>query len=249
MVRELKGLEKLIPVSVVDWLLEEGGWKFNPSRPGCTPEPLYDSQYLKDLYKKADPSYSGRITVPVLWDKKSETIVNNESVDIIRMFNSAFNALLPKEKAMIDLYPEEHRKGIDELNDWIYDGLNNGVYRAGFATKQEPYEEAATQVHEGLKRVENILGKQEFMHSSGFSEVDIRLFTTIVRFDPVYFGHFKCNMLAVRDCPNTLKWLKKLYKQFKDTVNMEHIKNHYYQSHKQINPSGIVPLSNGPNLE
>src|SRR5690348_12670959 len=121
MVRELKGLEKLIPVSVVDWLLEEGGWKFNPSRPGCTPEPLYGCQYLSELYKKADPSYSGRITVPVLWDKKFETIVNNESVDIIRMFNSAFNALLPKEKAMIDLYPEEHRKGIDELNEWIYD--------------------------------------------------------------------------------------------------------------------------------
>ena len=244
----MKGLEKIIPVSIVDWLMEEDGWKFNPNRPGCTPEPLYNFKYLSELYKKADPSYSGRYTVPVLWDKKLETIVNNESSDIIRMFNSAFNALLPKEKASFDLYPEEQREEIDELNTWIYDGLNNGVYRAGFATKQEHYEEAAKQVHESLKKVEDILSKQEFMHKSGFTEVDVRLFTTIVRFDPVYFGHFKCNMLAIRDCPNILRWARKLYQSYGDTVNMEHIKNHYYQSHKQINPTGIVPLSNGPDL-
>ena len=243
-VRKLKGLEKFIPVTAVDWLLEADGWKFSPD-----PEPNYGYRFLKELYFRADPDYQGRFTVPVLWDKQTHTIVNNESSDIIRMFNTAFNKLLPKEQASIDLYPEAHQGELDEINGWIYDDLNNGVYKAGFATKQEPYEEAARKVHQALLRIEGILGKQEYLHSSGFTEVDVRTFTTIVRFDPVYFGHFKCNMVAVRDLPNTMRWLKQIYARVKDTVNMVHIKNHYYASHKQINPTGIVPLSDGPKLE
>jgi glutathionyl-hydroquinone reductase len=188
------------------------------------------------------------ITVPVLWDKQTHQIVSNESADIIRMFNSAFNPILAPKSAGVDLYPEGVRGELDELNAWIYDDLNNGVYKAGFATKQEPYEEAARKVHAALLRIEDILGRQEYLYVSGLTEVDVRTFTTIVRFDPVYFGHFKCNLVAIKDLPNTLRWLKRIYAQVKDTVNMEHIKKHYYVSHKQINPTGIVPLSNGPVL-
>lgn len=230
-------------MTAVDWLLEEQGWKFSK------PEPIYGYNLLRELYHRADPEYQGRYTVPVLWDKQTHRIVSNESADIIRMFNSAFNPLLPPAHALVDLYPTRYAKELEELNEWIYDDLNNGVYKAGFATKQEPYENAAKKVHYALLCIEDILSKQKYLHPSGFTEADVRTFTTILRFDPVYFGHFKCNLVAIRDLPNTLRWLKDIYAQVKDTVNMEHIKKHYYVSHKQINPTGIVPLSDGPQLD
>jgi putative glutathione S-transferase len=250
----LRGLEEIIPVTVVDWLLGPDGWRFNGERPGCQADPLYNSKLLRELYLRADPQYQGRVTVPVLWDKQRETIVNNESAEVIRIFYTAFDSVLGQghgNKSPIDFLPQGRLKDIEELNGWIYDGLNNGVYRAGFATTQSAYEEAAMQVHEALKRVEAQLSVNEWMLPGvdHLTEVDVRLFTTVLRFDPVYFGHFKCNLLAVRDCPNTLRWLRRVYALVKDTCHLGHIKHHYYESHRQINPTGIVPLSDGPPLE
>jgi putative glutathione S-transferase len=247
-VRQLKGLDKVVGLSVVDYLMEEKGWKFSTAEetPGCIPDTLYNSNHIRDLYFRADPNYEGRFTVPVLWDKKLNTIVNNESSEIIRIFNSAFNDIAGNPG--LDLCPENLLATIDETNAWVYDNLNNGVYKAGFATAQSEYEKNANLVFEAQKRIEEILKKQQFICGDVMTEADVRLFTTLIRFDPVYVGHFKCNLLAVKDCPNTLAWLSRMVAVpgIKETINMTHIKRHYYMSHKQINPTGIVPLSDGP---
>lgn len=248
-VRKLKGLEDCIRLSVVDYLMGDNGWKFSEETetPGCIPDPLYNFKFIKELYYKADPNYTGRFTVPVLFDSKLETIVNNESSEIMRMFNSDFNEIAGNPK--LDLYPEALRSDIDSLNTWIYDEFNNGVYKAGFATAQEKYEEAVVKVRDALLKLDSILSKNRFLTGPTMTEADIRCFTTAVRHDPVYFGHFKCNLLSVGECGNVMRWMREIYPLVKDTVNMDHIKRHYYMSHRQINPNGIVPLSNGPALE
>ncbi|RKP27515.1 glutathione transferase [Syncephalis pseudoplumigaleata] len=251
-VRAMKHLESVIGVSVVDYLLEEKGWKFSdPSvTPGATLDSVNGAQYLRELYFKANPEYNGRFTVPVLWDKKTQTIVNNESSEIIRMLNTEFNEFAA-EKCDIDLYPQALRAQIDEINTWIYDTVNNGVYKSGFATTQQAYENHCGPLFESLDRIETILAKNEFLLGSQLTEADIRLWTTIIRFDPVYHGHFKCNIKSIeKDYPHILRWARQLYQlpNVAGTVNMTHIKRHYYMSHRQINPTGVVPLGNGPDL-
>ena len=242
--RKLKGLESMISLSVVHWLLRERGWTFDPGR-GVIPDPIFGAEALSEFYVKARPDYSGRVTVPVLWDKETGTIVNNESSEIIRMFNSAFDGVGAAEG---DYYPSELREEIEALNARIYATVNNGVYRAGFATKQEAYEEAFRALFETLDILEARLAGQRFLCGERLTEADWRLFTTLIRFDPVYFGHFKCNLREIRDYPALSRYLKELYHWpgVAETVDFFHIKHHYYASHLRINPTGIVPL--GPEL-
>ncbi len=247
--RKLKKLEDYISVSVVDALMLENGWEFKAEdarTPGATEDHLFGASALWQVYIKADPSYSGRVTVPVLWDKQQNTIVSNESAEIIRMFNSAFDSLTGSTN---DFYPREFRDEIDEVNALVYDTVNNGVYKAGFATTQEAYEESAVKVFETLELLEKRLEDKRFLLGSRQTEADWRLFTTLVRFDPVYVGHFKCNIRRIADYPNLTGYLRDLYQTagVPETVDMRHIKDHYYRSHKTINPTGIVPV--GPELE
>ncbi|MFC5386115.1 glutathione S-transferase family protein [Aquamicrobium segne] len=242
--RALKKLEDVISVSVVDHYMGENGWTFAKTD-GATGDTLYGLEFMHQIYTRADPSYSGRVTVPVLWDKVEQTIVNNESSEIIRMLNSAFDEW---GDASVDFYPEALRSEIDALNDEIYPAVNNGVYRAGFATTQEAYEEAYNEVFAMLDRLEERLSKQRFLTGQYITEADWRLFTTLVRFDPVYVGHFKCNRQRIIDYPNLWNYLLDLYQVpgVADTVDMNHIKGHYYGSHSTINPTGVVPL--GPKI-
>ncbi len=247
--RKLKKLEDYISVSVVDALMLENGWEFKAEdarTPGATEDHLFGASALWQVYTKADPSYSGRVTVPVLWDKQQNTIVSNESAEIIRMFNGAFDALTGSTD---DFYPRKFRDEIDEVNALVYDTVNNGVYKAGFATTQEAYEENAVKVFETLDLLEKRLEDRRFLLGSRQTEADWRLFTTLVRFDPVYVGHFKCNIRRIADYPNLTGYLRDLYQTagVPETVDMRHIKDHYYRSHKTINPTGIVPV--GPELE
>ncbi|PYB84178.1 MULTISPECIES: glutathione S-transferase family protein [Pseudomonas] len=237
--RAIKGLEPLIGVSVVSWLMGEHGWTFDQQQ-GSSGDHLDALQYLHQRYTQDDPHYTGRVTVPVLWDKQEKRIVNNESAEIIRIFNSAFNELTGNT---LDLYPEPLRATIDALNERIYPAVNNGVYRAGFATSQEAYEAAFDDVFNELDHLEALLGRQRYLAGEYLTEADVRLFTTLVRFDAVYHGHFKCNLRRLSDYPNLSNWLRELYQWpgVADTVNMEHIQKHYYMSHKTINPNGIVP--------
>ncbi|MBD9387403.1 glutathione S-transferase family protein [Agrobacterium sp. AGB01] len=249
--RKLKKLEDLISVSVVDPLMLENGWEFKPEAdrtPGATQDHLFGSSTLWQVYVKADPNYSGRVTVPVLWDKKNNTIVSNESAEIIRMFNTAFNGLTGSEE---DFYPQALQQQIDELNTLIYDTVNNGVYKAGFATIQEAYQENAIKVFETLDILEARLKQQRFLFGAKQTEADWRLFTTLVRFDAVYVGHFKCNIRRIADYPNVSGYLRDLYQTpgVAETVDMRHIKEHYYRSHTMINPTGIVPAGPVINLE
>ncbi|MCM2454224.1 glutathione S-transferase family protein [Rhizobium sp. CG4] len=249
--RKLKKLEDLISVSVVDPLMLENGWEFKPEAdrtPGATQDHLFGSSTLWQVYVKADPNYSGRVTVPVLWDKKNNTIVSNESAEIIRMFNSAFNGLTGSKE---DFYPQALQQQIDELNTLIYDTVNNGVYKAGFATTQEAYQENAIKVFETLDILEARLKQQRFLFGANQTEADWRLFTTLVRFDAVYVGHFKCNIRRIADYPNVSGYLRDLYQTpgVAETVDMRHIKEHYYRSHTMINPTGIVPVGPAINLE
>ncbi|KAJ3998776.1 glutathione S-transferase [Lentinula boryana] len=255
-VRKLKGLEDFVSVSVVSPRMGTNGWPFASVDPfpGADLDPLYNSQHIKDLYLSVTPNYSGRFTVPVLWDKKDKTIVNNESSEIIRIFNTAFNHLLPKEYAEVDLYPDSLKAKIDELNEWIYPNINNGVYRAGFATSQEAYSTAVKQVFEALDKIEAILaGDKKYIVGDQLTECDVRLWVTIIRFDPVYVGHFKCNIRDIRNgYPNIHKWMKDLYWKdpaFKDCTNFDHIKTHYYWSHPSINPTRIVPVGPVPVIQ
>ncbi|KAJ1653220.1 S-glutathionyl-(chloro)hydroquinone reductase [Coemansia sp. RSA 2052] len=253
-VRKLKGLDSIIGLSVVHYLMGPNGWEFSSPDdvPGATLDDVNGAKYIREVYFKAEPEYSARFTVPVLWDKKKQTIVNNESSEIIRMFNSAFDELLAPEYRGINFYPEELKPQIDELNEWIYDTVNNGVYKSGFATAQDAYERNCRALFQSLERIEDILSRNEFLVGKRLTEADLRLFTTIIRFDPVYHGHFKCNIKQIATgYPNILRWTREIYQLpgIKETVNMEHIKKHYYMSHTQINPTQVVPLSDGPDLD
>ncbi|MEF9900443.1 MAG: glutathione S-transferase family protein [Pseudomonas sp.] len=237
--RKLKGLESLIDVSVVSWLMGENGWTFDQST-GSTGDTLEHLQFLHQRYTRDDPQYSGRVTVPVLWDKQEQHIVNNESAEIIRIFNHAFDDLTGNR---LDLYPEPLQTEIDALNERIYPAVNNGVYRAGFATSQEAYEQAFDQLFAELDCLDQCLGERRYLTGEYLTEADWRLFTTLIRFDAVYHGHFKCNLRRLADYPNLSNWLRELYQWpgVAQTVNFEHIQKHYYMSHKTINPNGIVP--------
>lgn len=245
--RKLKRLENIVSLSVVDWLMAEQGWTFS-DRPGCIPDSVNGARFLHQIYVKAKPGYTGRVTVPVLWDRKTGTIVNNESAEIIRLFNSAFGAL-PGVNSELDLSPAELRPEIDEINARIYDTVNNGVYKAGFATTQAAYEEAVGALFATLDELEALLARQPYLVGGRLTEADWRLFTTLVRFDPVYVGHFKCNLRRLIDYPNLWRYARSLYQVpgVAETVNMAHIKGHYYQSHRTINPTGVVPA--GPEID
>ena len=238
--RRLKGLEGMISLSVVHWLLAERGWTFDDG-PGVIPDTVLGAKELRAFYVKSRPDYSGRVTVPVLWDRQTNTIVNNESSEIIRMFNHAFDGA---GAAAGDYYPGDLRAEIDEINARVYRTVNNGVYRAGFATTQAAYEEAFRALFENLDWLEARLQGQRFLLGDRLTEADWRLFTTLVRFDPVYFGHFKCNLREIRNYPALSRYLSELYHWpgVAETVDFFHIKHHYYESHRRINPTGIVPL-------
>jgi glutathionyl-hydroquinone reductase len=242
--RTLKGLEEIIPISIVHWFMGEYGWTFAQGE-GVIPDSLFDAEYLYQIYTQADSDYTGRVTVPVLWDKQTQTIVNNESSEIIRIFNSAFDEIGAKEG---DYYPLALREEIDGLNERIYHNINNGVYKCGFATTQQAYEEALMPLFETLNWLEEKLSHQRYLIGDRITEADWRLFTTLVRFDVVYVGHFKCNLRRIVDYPNIWAYLRELYQieGIAETVNFQHIKGHYYESHKTINPTGIVPL--GPEI-
>lgn len=243
--RKLKGLEGMIDVSVVHWLMRDQGWTFTPG-PGVVADPLFQADYLYQIYLQADRQYSGRVTVPILWDKQTNTIVNNESSEIIRMFNGAFDHLGANPG---DYYPEALRPRIDALNDRIYHTVNNGVYKCGFATTQTAYEEAIAPLFESLDWLEGILQDHQYLTGDQITEADWRLFTTLIRFDAVYVGHFKCNLRRIQDYAHLGRYLRDLYHQpgIAETVNFQHIKGHYYESHLTINPTGIVPK--GPVLD
>lgn len=235
--RVLKGLEDVISVSVVNPLMLEHGWTFD----GDSKDDLYGSQFLHQLYSKAQPDFTGRVTVPLLWDKQRETIVSNESSEIIRMLNTAFDEVTGNRE---DFYPAELREEIDRLNEVIYPSINNGVYRTGFATTQQAYEEAFQELFTALDDIEARLATRRYLSGERITEADWRLFTTLIRFDAVYFGHFKTNRQRIADYPNLSGYLRDLYQVagVANTVNMAHIKQHYYASHKTINPTGIIPL-------
>ena len=243
--RSLKGLEDMISVSVVHWLMIEDGWTFAEG-PGVVPDDLNNAAFLHQIYTAAEPGYSGRVTVPLLWDKERRTIVNNESSEMIRILTRAFDKV---GAAPGDYYPALLRAEIDAVNARVYDGVNNGVYKAGFATSQEAYDEAVAGVFETLDWLEERLSRQRYLAGTQLTEADIRLFTTLVRFDEVYHGHFKCNRRRIVDYPNLWGFTREIFQLpgVAATVNMEHIKRHYYESHRTINPTGIVPT--GPVLD
>jgi glutathionyl-hydroquinone reductase len=240
--RELKGLNDAISVSIVDPIMSDLGWVFSEA-PGTIPDSVNHAQYLQEIYVKADPQYTGRVTVPVLWDRQTQTIVNNESREIMRMFDVEFAELATQK---IDLYPRDLQQKIDETINAIYMPINAGVYRAGFATLQTAYEEAVTDLFKHLDRWENILNQQRYLCGDRLTEADICMFTTLYRFDTVYHGHFKCNLRQIIDYPNLWNYLKDLYQhpEFKATCNLDHTKRGYYMSMTEINPNRIVP--NGP---
>src|SRR5471032_15330 len=248
LMRRLKGLEQLIPVSVVHPLMLEHGWTFGTDFPGATGDPLYHKNFLYQLYLQADPHYSGRTTVPVLWDTLENTIVSNESADIIRMFNSAFDAVGAQAG---DYYPVALRGQIDEINGWVYNQVNNGVYKAGFATTQEAYDDAVVGVFDALDRLEQILGRHRYLTGNRLTEADLRLWTTLIRFDPVYVTHFKCDRRRISDYPNLYGFLRDIYQMpgIRDTTDFAHIRNHYYRSHATINPHGIISTGPAQDLE
>ena len=243
--RKLKGLEDLIPMSIVSPDMLEHGWTFNTDE-GSTGDTENGKQRLYEIYLLADPKFTGRVTVPVLWDKKTKTIVNNESSEIIRMFNSAFDGLTGNTD---DYYPQALRAEIDRVNDLVYPNINNGVYRAGFATKQDAYEDAYRDLFGALDKVEDILSRQRYLAGSTITEADWRLFTTLVRFDAVYYSHFKCNQRRIGDTANLSNYLRELYQVpgVAETVDLNQIKRHYYFSQRTVNPTGIVPV--GPPLD
>src|SRR3954447_2103657 len=243
--RRLKGLEDIIGVSVVHWLMHEHGWTF-AAGPGVTGDRLHGSAFLHELYTRAQPGYSGRVTVPVLWDKRQDKIVSNESSEIIRILNSAFGEV---GATPVDYYPEALRPEIDRINARVYATVNNGVYRAGFATTQDAYDEAVTELFASLDWLEGLLARRRYLAGVRITEADWRLFTTLVRFDPVYHGHFKCNLRRLVDYPNLWAHTRELYQcpGVAETADFTHIKRHHYASHGTINPTGMVPL--GPLLD
>ena len=246
--RKLKKLEDVISLSVVDYHMGEEGWVFS-DRSGAIPDTVLGKERLYEVYLEADPHYTGRVTVPVLWDKKTGTIVNNESAEIIRILNTGFDAF---GDPSVDITPEGLLGEIEEINALVYDTVNNGVYKAGFATTQEAYEEPFRALFQTLDRLEDLLSRQRYLvPSQAPTEADWRLFTTLIRFDAVYHGHFKCNLRQIADYPNLFGYMLELYQTpgIAETVNFEHIKGHYYSSHKTINPTGIVPLGPDQDLD
>lgn len=243
-VRKLKGLEPHIGLSIVDYFMGEQGWFFS-EREGATQDLLFGSERLGQVYLKADPKYTGRVTVPVLWDKDKQTIVNNESREIMRIFSTKFSSLVSDS---IDLCPPALEANIDEWIDRNYESINNGVYKCGFATSQEAYDKAYQELFDALDVCESHLMKHRFLCGEQLTEADIALFTTLIRFDAVYYSHFKCNRQHVYEYPGLWRFVKELYHEFglAETCNFHHIKHHYYESHPAINPTGIVP--NGPKL-
>ena len=244
--RELKGLQDVIGMSVVDPIRDDKGWAFRDV-PGTTRDPLHDWTYLSDAYRATDPGFDGRITVPVLWDTETSKIVNNESADVLVMLNEAFDAFAGHPER--DYYPEDLRAPIDALNARVYDHVNNGVYRAGFATTQEAYEEAVVPLFETLDGLDERLEDRRYLFGDRQTLADWRLFTTLLRFDAVYYSHFKCNLRRIVDYPNLWPYLRDLYATpgVAATVDMDQIKRHYYCTHGSINPTGIVPV--GPELD
>lgn len=240
--RELLGLQEYFSVSVVDWFLDDDGWAFR-EREGATEDHLFGYRYLRDIYLKADPEYSGRVTVPVLWDKQHERVVNNESREILRQMATRFGEVSNGR----DLSPESLRTEIDEVMDKIYGPINNGVYKTGFAKSQQAYDEAVAELFEALDHWEGALGKDDFLVGQRLTEADIAMFTTLIRFDPVYHVHFKCSARRIADYPNLSRYLRRLYeiREIRRTVNFDHIRNHYYQSHTSVNPNGIVARWSG----
>ena len=243
--RTLKKIESIISVSITEPLYGKTGWEFGTAL-GGTLDAVNGKATLAEIYLLADPHYTGRVSVPVLWDKKRRTIVNNESSEIIRMLNSAFDALTDVHT---DYYPAELRGEIDAVNELVYPNINNGVYRAGFATSQQAYEEAAYGIFEAFDKIEERLARQRYLVGRQLTEADWRLFTTLVRFDTVYYSHFKCNLRRVADYPNLWNYTRDLYQTpgIAETVSIDHIKRHYYGSQRQVNPTGIVPI--GPTID
>ncbi|MBP0014526.1 MAG: glutathione S-transferase family protein [Roseofilum sp. SBFL] len=243
--RKLKGLESAISLSVVDPEIDQNGWEFSES-PGCIPDTVNQADYLWQLYLKADPNYSGRVTVPVLWDKKTHTIVNNESREIICILDTEFERFAERQ---VSFYPEELQDIINSTMDTIYQPINNGVYRAGFATTQEAYEQGLTELFEALDHWDQVLEQQPYLCGDRITQADWCFFTTLLRFDMVYYGHFKCNLHPITDYKNLWNYLKELYQVpgVAETCNFDHIKRHYYRSHTDINPTKIVPK--GPILD
>lgn len=244
--RALKGLEHAISVSLVDPYMGSEGWHFG-DRPDCTRDSVNGAALLREIYLKARADYTGRVTVPVLWDRKAATIVNNESAEIIRMLNREFDAFATRK--LPDLYPDSLRAQIDRWNDLIYRNVNNGVYRAGFAASQDKYDAAVRSLFETLNVIEEHLGRHRYLCGAVLTEADWRLFPTLVRFDAVYYGHFKCNLQRLRDLPNLWDYTRELYQipRVAATVDMAQIKEHYYRSQTRVNPTGIVPL--GPTID
>jgi putative glutathione S-transferase len=246
-VRALKGLEDAVGMTVVDPVRDDFGWAFRDGD-GYSKDPINGWSYLAEAYRATDPHYHGRVTVPVLWDTKTKRIVSNSDDDIMRMFETEFNALARHD---LDLYPHEHRAEIDRLNDVIYETVNDGVYRAGFAATQEAYEPPAYRLFEELDKLDARLAERRYLFGSAPVETDWRLFVTLIRFDPVYFGHFKCNLRRIVDYPNLSGYLRDLYQtpRVAETVNFDHIKRHYYMTHEEINPMRIVPIGPLQNLD
>ncbi|SEO74579.1 putative glutathione S-transferase [Amphibacillus marinus] len=242
--RNLKGLEDAISVSVVNPYRDNKGWTFEQAD-GVIPDPVMNATYLYEIYVKADPNYSGRVSVPVLYDLKQDKIVNNESADIMRMLNAAFNHLGAKQGNYV---PDELLEEIENINEEIYHAINNGVYKVGFATEQAVYEEEVHKLFDTLNQLEQRLGEQAYLVGDQITEADWRLFTTLIRFDSVYHGHFKCNIRKLAEYKNLWRYTKALYQVpgIAETINFSHIKEHYYRTHKKINPNGIVPV--GPTL-
>jgi putative glutathione S-transferase len=243
--RKLKGLESTIGMTVVDPIRDARGWAFTDA-PGCGPDTVNGFGFLSEAYQATDPDFDGRVTVPVLWDKRRRRIVNNESADVIRMLNSEFDAW---GRADLDFYPEPLRAEIDAVNEEVYANVNNGVYRCGFATTQQAYDEAFQRLFATLDHLEQRLADRRYLAGDALTEADWRLFTTLVRFDPVYHGHFKCNLRRLVDYPSLWGYLRELYQipGVAETVNLDHIKRHYYMTHRAINPTGVVP--NGPAID
>ncbi len=250
--RRLKGLEDAIGMTVVDPIRDEQGWRFIAGDAPDDPangerDPLHGWRYLAEGYRLADPSFDGRVTVPTLWDRETETAVNNESADVIRMLNSEFDAFAAYPER--DYYPVELRDDIDSINEWVYATVNNGVYRCGFATSQSAYDDAFDELFASLDKLDAMLGERRYLLGDRITEADWRLFTTLVRFDAVYVGHFKCNLRRIADYSNLWPYARELYQipGIAGTVDFDHIKRHYYVTHDQINPTGIVPK--GPEID
>lgn len=246
LVRALLGLEDVISMDVLDPYREEEGWQFSPGREGCTPDTVNGADYLSEVYRAADSSFSGHVSVPVLWDKRRDTIVNNESIEIMKMLTDAFEDYRDRS---VDLYPAELRDEIDQVVEDIYEPINNGVYKAGFARSQEAYDRAVDNLFEALDRWEGVLDERRYLAGERLTLADLRLFATLVRFDHVYHTHFKCNVKRVVDYDNLWGFTRELYqlRGVSETVNMDHIKEHYYTTHTDINPTQII--ARGPDLD